>query len=107
MNARLRLPLLLVVTALVALGCSTQEAAKPAFTGDIAKGNPVPAETPLSSASGDAPEPIGLDPVGDAELQASLEETPPGCEVLTTRSCLLPFPSDAYTVADITTGTDP
>lgn len=105
MNASLRLPTLLVLTALVAFGCSTQEAAKPAFTGDIAKGNPPAAEVPLSSASGDAPEPIGLDPEGDAELQASLEQTPPGCEVLTTRSCLLPFPSDAYTVADVTTGT--
>jgi len=104
-NARLRLPLLLVVTALVAFGCSKQEVAKPAFTGDIAKGNPPAAQVPLSSASGDAPEPIGLDPQGDAELQASLEQTPPGCELLSTRSCLLPFPSDAYTVADATTGT--
>lgn len=105
MNARLRLPLVLVVTALVALACSQTETATPAFTGDIAKGNPPVAGAAQNSASGEAPEPVELDDDSEAELQAALEITPPGCEILTTRTCLLPFPSDAYTVEDAATGT--
>jgi hypothetical protein len=104
-NARLRLPLLLAVTALVALACSTPETNKPAFTGDIAKGNPPLEETAASTASGDAPSAVELDPVAEAELQTALETTPAGCETLTTTSCLLPFPSDAYSVPDTSTGT--
>ncbi len=34
-----------------------------------------------------------------------LEQSPTGCDQLDTRSCLLPFPSDVYTVEDETTGT--
>ena len=105
MNARLRVPLLLVVTALVALACSTPEITKPAFTGDIAKGNPAAAGAALNTAVGEAPEPVELDDVAEADLQAALGATPSGCEILTTRSCLLPFPSDAYTVSDASTGT--
>jgi len=104
-NARLRLPLLLAVTALVALACSTPETNKPAFTGDIAKGNPPAAEVAPNSASGDAPSAVELNPADEAELQSALESTPTGCEILSTRSCLLPFPSDAYSVPDTTTGT--
>ncbi len=104
-NARLRVPLLVVATALVAFACSTPETTKPAFTGDIAKGNPPTEEAAPSNASGEAPEPIELDDAAEAELQSALESTPPGCEILTTRSCLLPFPSDAYTVEDASSGT--
>jgi hypothetical protein len=99
------LPLLVAATALVAFACSTPETTKPAFTGDIAKGNPPAEEAAVSTASGDAPEPIELDDAAEAELQTALEQTPAGCEVLDTRSCLLPFPSDYYTVSDPSTGT--
>ncbi|CAN5657748.1 hypothetical protein BH10ACT3_BH10ACT3_21150 [soil metagenome] len=105
MNARLRLPLLLAVTALVALACSTPETTKPAFTGDIAKGVPPEATTPANSATSEAPSAVELNDTDEAALQTALQTTPPGCEILTGRSCLLPFPSDAYTVPDNSTGT--
>ncbi|MHB1139336.1 MAG: hypothetical protein ACYC2O_10305 [Microthrixaceae bacterium] len=105
MTARLRVPLLVTAIALVAFACSTPEATKPAFTGDIAKGNPPVEEEAAATATGDAPEPIELDAAAEAELQGALEQTAPGCELLDTRSCLLPFPSDTYTVEDASTGT--
>jgi hypothetical protein len=103
-NARLRLPILIGVVALVALACAPEEN-QPAFTGDISKGNPPAAEAAAATANGDAPEPVDLTDVESDQLQTALEQTPTGCEVLDTRSCLLPFPSDAYTVEDLTTGT--
>lgn len=104
MNARLRLPILIGVVALVALACSPEDN-QPAFTGDISKGNPPAEEAAAATASGEAPEPVDLTDVESSQLQAALEQTEPGCEVLDTRSCLLPFPSDAYTVEDPASGT--
>ena len=104
MNARLRLPILIGVVALVALACSPEDN-QPAFTGDISKGNPPAEEAASATASGEAPEPVDLTDVESSQLQAALEQTEPGCEVLDTRSCLLPFPSDAYTVEDPASGT--
>jgi hypothetical protein len=98
------LPVLIGVVALVALAC-TPEDNKPAFTGDISKGNPTAEEAAAATVSGDAPEPVDLTDVESGELQTALEQTPTGCEVLDTRSCLLPFPSDTYTVEDRSTGT--
>ncbi|MFM7067977.1 MAG: hypothetical protein ACKOYM_00820, partial [Actinomycetes bacterium] len=46
-----------------------------------------------------------LTPAQSDQLQAELNRSEPGCEVLDTTSCLLPFPSDAYTKVDGTTGT--
>ncbi|HTO01742.1 MAG TPA: hypothetical protein VL068_13815 [Microthrixaceae bacterium] len=99
------MPILLMSIVVVALACAKAEAPKPAFTGDISKGNPT-VEAPASSkASGTAPEPVELDAASMARLQTELGQSGEGCEVLSTRSCLLPFPSDAYTVADNSTGT--
>ena len=92
------------MVAIVALGCAREEN-DVAFTGDIEKGNPPAEEAAASTANGDAPEPVDMTDVESDQLQAALEQTEPGCEVLDTRSCLLPFPSDAYTVADTATGT--
>lgn len=105
MNARLRFPVLMGVVALLALGCSTPEEGSIAFTGDISAANPSAGGEDAGSASGDAPEPTPLDPATAQELQASLAANPEGCEVLEARSCLLPFPSDAYTVEDTSSTT--
>ena len=45
-NARLRLPVLIGVVAIVALACAPEDN-QPAFTGDISKGNPPAEELPL------------------------------------------------------------
>lgn len=49
------------------------------------------------------------DPAPDPDVVSALEEVldanPEGCEFLEGRSCLLPFPSDHYTVADTATAT--
>jgi len=103
-HSRFRLPVLLCAVLLVAASCKVQEPPKPAFSGNIASGSPttVAAE---STAKGEAPDATPLSPAQSDLLQADLEKSEPGCEVLDTASCLLPFPSDAYTVRDITTGT--
>ncbi len=100
MIARLRFPLLLVAVALVALACADEDASRAAFTGDIAAGNPVDEAEELIDVSGDAPEPTTLDPAAQAELQGALESSPTGCDEFNTRTCLLPFPNDTYTVED-------
>ncbi len=104
MNSRFRLPVLLCAVLLVAASCKVQEPPKPAFTGDISKGNPAASEA-SSTAKGTAPDPVPLDPAQSDLLQADLDRSEPGCEVLDSTSCLLPFPSDAYTVKDDSTGT--
>ena len=104
MNSRFRLPVLLCAVLLVAASCKVQEPPKPAFTGDISKGNPAASEA-SSTAKGTAPDPVPLDPAQSDLLQADLNRSEPGCEVLDSTSCLLPFPSDAYTVKDDSTGT--
>lgn len=105
MNARLRFPVLIAAVAVLALSCSSEDTSRAAFTGDIASGNPPAAEGPANDASGDAPEPTPLDPAAEAELQAALEQSPTGCDLYDTRSCLLPFPSDEYTVEDTSSST--
>lgn len=104
MNARLRLPVLIGVVALLAVACSPEDN-QPAFTGDIEKGNPSAEEAAAASATGEPPEPVDLTDDESAQLQTALEQTPPGCDLLDTRSCLLPFPSDAYTVEDTSSAT--
>jgi hypothetical protein len=103
-NARLRLPVLIGVIAVLAVACSPEEN-QPAFSGDIGKGNPSGSESAAPTAAGDAPEPVDLTTEESAQLATALEQTPSGCDVLDTRSCLLPFPSDAYTVEDTATAT--
>ena len=105
MIARLRMPILALSIALVAAACSHAEPAKPAFTGDIAKANPPATEAAAPKVSGEAPEATPLTPEEAAALKADLADSPAGCENYQSRSCLLPFPSDAYTVADASTVT--
>jgi hypothetical protein len=93
------LPVLIGVVAIISLGCVREEN-QAAFTGDIAKGNPTAEEAASVTASGEAPEPEPLTADESAELSSALAASGPGCEILDTRSCLLPFPSDAYTVED-------
>ena len=50
------------------------------------------------------PEPTPADAATEAAVQAALDAGPAGCDPLDTTRCLLPFPSNAYTVAD--SGTD-
>ena len=104
MNSRFRLPVLLCAVLLVAASCKVQEPPKPAFTGNIASGSPTTAAAE-STAKGTAPDATTISPAQSDLLQADLDKSEPGCEVLDTTSCLLPFPSDAYTVKDNSTGT--
>lgn len=105
MIARLRMPLLALSIALVAASCSDAQPNKPAFTGDISVANPPVEETSAPKVSGDAPDPTPLTADEEAALAAELAQSPEGCATASPRSCLLPFPSDEYTVADTTTDT--
>jgi len=104
-TVRLRLTVLATAVAVVAVACQAAETPRPAISGDIDRGNPtttVPAAVEISAAT---PEPTPLSPDRQARLQAELAQIPAGCDVLSTKSCLLPFPSDVHTVTDDTTGT--
>ena len=105
MISRLRRPLLLCAVLLVVPACKVQEPPKPAFSGNIAKGNP-PAAAEAAAGKGAAPEASALSDQQSGELQAALDKNGAGCDVLDTSQCLLPFPSDAYLVDDPTTGTE-
>ena len=105
MNVRFRLPILVTAVALMALACAPDEVSKPAFTGDIASGNPPAEEVAATTISGDAPDATPLSAEQQAQLTAALQANTEGCDVYSTRSCLLPFPSDSYTVEDNATGT--
>ncbi len=100
MIARLRLPALLTTVALVAIACAETEAPSPLFTGDVSAGNPAVQQEDEGDASGVAPDPRALTGPESQQLDAALEGSPVGCNVIDTSSCLLPFPSDFNTVDD-------
>lgn len=100
MIARLRLPALLTTVAVVALACAETEPPTPLFTGDLSAGNPVAEQAAEGEASAVAPEPRALTGTESQQLDAALEGSPVGCNVIDTSSCLLPFPSDFNTVDD-------
>jgi hypothetical protein len=105
-NARLRFFALLVVLAMLFAACAAPDDTRPAVTGDISAANPqAEAGAAASTVSGDPPDETPLDADESAQLEAALGANEQGCEVLDTRSCLLPFPSDAYTVEDTSTPT--
>jgi hypothetical protein len=104
-TARFRLTALVCAVAVVAMACAREEPGRAAFTGDLSKGNPTTTAPAQGDAAVDAPDPTPLDEARQAELDATLARIPQGCEVLSDRNCLLPFPSDAHTVADPSTGT--
>lgn len=99
MIARLRLPALFTAVALVALACAETEPPTPLFTGDLAEGNPVQ-EAEEVEASAVAPEAREATGAESQQLDAALEGSPAGCNVIDTSSCLLPFPSDFNSVED-------
>lgn len=104
MTVRLRLTVLFAAVAVVAVACQP-ETPKPVISGDIDRGNPTTTAPAAVQISTDTPEPTPLTPERQARLQAELAQIPVGCEVLSTKNCLLPFPSDAHTVTDDATGT--
>lgn len=104
MIARLRLPALLTTVALLALACAEAEPPAVAKSGDRSAGNPA-TEEEVAEADGTAPEAAEMSDIQSSQLQEALEGTPEGCEFLVPESCLLPFPSDAYTVDDPTSPT--
>ena len=105
MTVRLRLTALLTTLVVVAVGCQTAETPKPAFSGEIDKGNPTTTVSAAQQISTDTPTPEPLSPERQARLDAALAQIPQGCEVLSDKNCLLPFPSDFHTRTDDATGT--
>lgn len=106
MTARLRHVALLTVVALAAVACAQQEPPRVAFSGDLSRGNPSRSEPAAPDVLTEAPEPTPLTAEQQARLDAELARVPAGCEPLSSRNCLLPFPSDFYTKDDPTTGTE-
>ena len=105
MTVRLRLTALLAALAVAAVGCQHAETPKPAFSGDLDKGNPTTTVSAAQQISTDTPTPEPLTPERQARLEAALGQIPQGCEVLSDKNCLLPFPSDFHTRTDDATGT--
>ncbi len=52
-----------------------------------------------------APPPAEADATMLASIQSAIDGAPAGCDPLDTKRCLLPFPSDTYTVSDDATDT--
>jgi hypothetical protein len=86
--------------ALVALACAETEPPAPLFTGDLSAGNPVAEQEAEGEATAVAPEPRALTGTESQQLDAALQGSPVGCNVIDTSSCLLPFPSDFNSVDD-------
>lgn len=105
MNKRLRLAVVLSVTAILALSCAQEETNSVAFTGDSSRGNPIPEQGEEREVTGEPPEATPMSGDDLAQLNGVLESNPAECEFLDPRSCLLPFPSDFYTVPDTNSGT--
>ncbi len=105
MTVRLRLTALLAALAVAAVGCQHAETPKPAFSGDLDKGNPTTTVSAAQQISTDIPTPEPLSPERQARLDGALATIPAECEVLSDKDCLLPFPSDFHTRTDDATGT--
>lgn len=105
MIARLRIPALLSAIVLVAGACAQPEEPNSALSGDLAAGNPTAPTTEAPDVSGEPPTPAPPTDAQSDELQAALAASPPGCDLLDTRSCFLPFPSDFLTVEDVASPT--
>ena len=106
MTARLRLTALLSIVAVLAIACQKVDPPRPAVSGDLAKGNPPTTVAAAAQIPTEPPVAQPLTPERQARLDAELASIPDGCEILSTKNCLLPFPSDFHTVRDIATGTD-
>ncbi len=101
-------PLVLGVLVMWCAGCTTDEAASDitesqrsttTVESTTTSNGPTPTTEPPETT---APEPP-LTPADDATIDSiviQLGSSPPGCDPLDTRACVLPFPSDALTVDD-------
>jgi len=98
--ARLRIPALLCVIAIVALSCKQNTPTPAAFSGDLNKGNPTTSAPDKPTIDNTPPAAKELSDDQTARLNAALQATPQGCDVLVEKSCMLPFPSDYFTVED-------
>ncbi len=105
MTARLRLTALLCAVAVVAIACQKVAPPSPAVSGDMNKGNPTTTVSAAQTISTDSPTPVPLSPDRQARLDQELAQIPQGCEILSTKNCLLPFPSDFHTTTDDSKGT--
>ena len=105
MTNRSRLLAIASVLVLAAAACAKADPPKPQFSGDISKGNPTEAEVASVEPALEAPDPTPLTPEQQQRLDSELSQVPAGCDVITTKQCLLPFPSDFYTRQDRATGT--
>lgn len=106
MTVRLRNVALVVAVALGAAACAKTDPPRPAFSGDLSKGNPAAAEAAAVDAPTDPPDPTPLTPDEQARLDVELGAVQPGCDPISNGNCLLPFPNDFYTRRDTSTGTD-
>ncbi len=102
----------MAVAALVTVGCtgtSSPEAAP--TTGESPPTSEPPATTSTTSTTTSTTtttEPVPLTPADATTIDAivlQLAMSPPGCDPLDTRACVLPFPSDSQTVTDDTAAT--
>lgn len=100
MIARFRLPALLAVIAVLGIACAETEPDPVAFSGDLNAGNPAEEQAEEGSGATDAPTERDLTGPESDQLNAALEASPEGCNLIDTGSCFLPFPSDFLTVED-------
>jgi hypothetical protein len=98
--ARFRLPALLAVVAVLGIACAETDPDPVAFSGDLTAGNPTAEEAEEGSGAVDPPTARELTGDESDQLDAALETSPAGCNLIDTGSCFLPFPSDFLTVED-------
>jgi hypothetical protein len=96
-----------IAAALVVAACSGDDGsstttAGPSITAADTSTSSTAADTTTTTT--DAP-PRPLDDAELAAIQEAIDKAPAGCDPLVTRQCLLPFPSNAYTVEDATSAT--
>jgi len=102
---RSRLLAIACALVLAAAACAKADPPKPEFSGDISKGNPTKTEVASVEPQLEAPAPTPLTPEQQQRLDSELASVPAGCDILTTKQCLLPFPTDFYTKKQPGTGT--
>jgi hypothetical protein len=96
----------LLALSMVATACSSSDS--DATDAGVVPTTTRPAATttlPAPSTTAPPPEPAPADAATIEAVAAQLALSPPGCEPLDTRACVLPFPSDALTAADETSQT--
>jgi hypothetical protein len=98
------LALSLVMTACSSNDSGSSDASTTGLTSETIE--PAPTTTaPPPSTTEPRPEPTPADAATVEAVAAQLAMSPPGCEPLDTRACVLPFPSDTLTATDDTSAT--